>query len=92
MSLSEQELFKGVESSIRAVLGTDEGEIGLESRLVADLGAESIDFLDISCELEKYIDEELDFKEVMKDLKEKQGGVEVKDLTVKNIVDYLQVQ
>jgi len=89
--MNEQVLFSNVEESIRLVLNTEAGEITPESKLVADLGAESIDFLDISCELEKFVDRELDFKEVMTDLRVKQGE-EVKDLTVQNIVDYLMVQ
>ena len=90
-AMNDQELFSNVEESIRAVLSTDEGEIKLSSRLVEDLGAESIDFLDISCELEKFIDRELDFKEVMSDLKEKNNGEEVKDLSVQDIVDYIKL-
>lgn len=89
--MNEQELFESVEKSIQAVLNTEDGEIKLESSLVGDLGAESIDFLDISCELEKFIDKELDFKEVMADLKEKNGGTDVNDLTVSQLVSYLKV-
>ena len=62
---TEQELFTQVESAVREVLNTDEGEIKQESMFRADLGAESIDLLDISFELEKLTGKELDFREVV---------------------------
>ena len=81
---SDVELFNNVEASIRAVLNTKQGEITPQSFLVKDLGAESIDFLDISCELEKLVGTELDFKDVIK------TSNRSNDLTAQDIVDYLK--
>lgn len=86
---TEQELFTQVESAVREVLNTDEGEIKQESMFRADLGAESIDLLDISFELEKLTGKELDFREVVQFVNEKRGS-EVSDISVGDIVSYLK--
>lgn len=46
-------VFPKVRGIIAEVLVIDEDEIALNSRLIADLGAESIDFLDLVFQLEK---------------------------------------
>lgn len=81
---NEQELFSHVTSAIKTVLNTKSTEISPTTTLIGDLGAESIDFLDISCELEKLISLELDFKEVIRST----GGKS--DLSVGEIVSYIQ--
>lgn len=85
MSLNET-LLKGVVESIQTVLDSDPSEIKPDSKLVADLGAESIDFLDISCELEKVVGKEIDFKEVMNSVS---GEGAATDFTVGDIVKFL---
>lgn len=85
---NEEELFLQVEEAVRAVLNTEEGEIKMESMLRTDLNAESIDFLDISFEIEKRIGIELDFPSVVKYMMEKKG-TEITDLSIADIVQYL---
>lgn len=46
-------VYPKVREIIADVLVIDEEELSLESRLIADLGAESIDFLDLVFQLEK---------------------------------------
>src|SRR6478752_3939767 len=46
-------VYPKVRQIIADVLVIDEDEISLTSRLIADLGAESIDFLDLVFQLEK---------------------------------------
>lgn len=53
MALSETEIFEKVQSVLEDALGVDADEVKGESRLGPDLGAESIDYLDISFRLEK---------------------------------------
>ena len=53
---SEQEIFKTIQETLVEALGVDEDEVTEEATLVADLGAESIDFLDILFRLEKAFD------------------------------------
>lgn len=48
-----QEIVKKVTASLVDALSVDDDEVSLESSLTRDLGAESIDFLDIIFRLEK---------------------------------------
>ena len=50
---SNAEVFSKVQSALVDALGVDEEEVTPTARLVGDLGAESIDFLDIVFRLEK---------------------------------------
>ena len=52
----KDEILKSVKSIISQALKVDEGKIALHSSLIKDLGAESIDFLDIVFRLEKNFD------------------------------------
>jgi acyl carrier protein len=56
MALTEDEIFGKVQSALEDALGVDEDEVTPEATLVGDLGAESIDFLDIVFKLEKAFD------------------------------------
>ena len=53
MPLSKDEIFKKVQEVLVDALGVDEDEVTPTASLRDDLGAESIDFLDISFRLEK---------------------------------------
>ena len=50
---SRDEIFKKVQETLVDALGVDDDEVTEEATLVDDLGAESIDFLDIVFRLEK---------------------------------------
>jgi len=53
MAKSRDEIFALVQSTLVDALGVDEEEVTEEATLTEDLGAESIDFLDIVFRLEK---------------------------------------
>jgi acyl carrier protein len=53
MALSPEEIFEKVREAMVGALGVDEDEVTPEATLTGDLGAESIDFLDIVFRLEK---------------------------------------
>ena len=53
---TKAEVFSKVQSALVDALGVDEEEVTPQARLVGDLGAESIDFLDIVFRLEKAFD------------------------------------
>ena len=53
MAMSPEDIFTHIRDVLEEALGVDEDEVTPEARLVADLGAESIDFLDIQFRLEK---------------------------------------
>lgn len=56
MAMSRDEIFKKVQDVLVDALGLDEDEVTEEATLMGDLGAESIDFLDIVFRLEKAFD------------------------------------
>jgi len=56
MTMSHDEVYAKVQETLIDALGIDDDEITEEARLMDDLGAESIDFLDIVFRLEKAFD------------------------------------
>lgn len=56
MAASRDEVFGKVREVLTDALGVDDDEVSPESTLQGDLGAESIDFLDIVFRLEKAFD------------------------------------
>ncbi|MDO8302601.1 MAG: acyl carrier protein [Sedimentisphaerales bacterium] len=53
MAASRDEIFKKVQEVLIEALGVDDDEVTEQATLMGDLGAESIDFLDILFRLEK---------------------------------------
>jgi len=53
MAMSRDEIFQEVQEVLVDALGVDDDEVTTEATLMGDLGAESIDFLDIVFRLEK---------------------------------------
>ena len=56
MAMSREDIFEKVQEVLTDALGLDEDEVTEEATLMGDLGAESIDFLDIVFRLEKAFD------------------------------------
>jgi len=56
MPMTDEEVFEKVRDVLVEALGVDEDEVSPDAKLAADLGAESIDFLDITFQLEKTFD------------------------------------
>lgn len=56
MGVTKEEVYGKVRGALVEALGVDEEEVTPSARLVGDLGAESIDFLDIVFRLEKAFD------------------------------------
>ena len=56
MPMTEEEVFEKVQETLVEALGVDEEEVVPDATLTGDLGAESIDFLDIVFRLEKTFD------------------------------------
>ena len=53
---TKDEIYEKIKTALVDALGVDEEEVTPEATLVGDLGAESIDFLDIVFRLEKAFD------------------------------------
>ena len=56
MAIGREEIFEKVRDVLVDALGVDEDEVNEQATLMGDLGAESIDFLDIVFRLEKAFD------------------------------------
>lgn len=56
MSMDKDQIFEEVKEVLVDALGLDDDEVTLGATLMGDLGAESIDFLDIVFRLEKSFD------------------------------------
>ena len=56
MAISRDDIFEKVQEVLVDALGLDDDEVTSEATLMGDLGAESIDFLDIVFRLEKAFD------------------------------------
>jgi acyl carrier protein len=56
---TKDEVFEKVQAALVDALGVDDDEVTPEATMVGDLGAESIDFLDIVFRLEKSFDIEI---------------------------------
>ena len=61
---TKDEVFDKVKDSLMEALGLDDDEVTPEATMVGDLGAESIDFLDIVFRLEKAFEIEIPRKEL----------------------------
>ena len=80
MTLSQDEIFEKVQEALEDALGVDNDEVTKEATLVGDLGAESIDFVDIVFMLEKTFDitiprEELSPEDILTNSQYVQDGV-----------------
>ena len=53
MAMTRDQIFQEVQGVLVDALGVDEDEVKPDATLMADLGAESIDFLDIVFRMEK---------------------------------------
>ncbi|MEX2673259.1 MAG: acyl carrier protein, partial [Phycisphaeraceae bacterium] len=56
MAMTQDEVFEKVQEVLVDALGVDDDEVVADATLTGDLGAESIDFLDIVFRLEKAFD------------------------------------
>jgi len=56
MTMTQEDVFSKVREVLVDALGVDDEEVTPEAKLTDDLGAESIDFLDIAFRLEKAFD------------------------------------
>lgn len=65
--MEQDQIFSKVQEVLVDALGVDDDEVTPQATLVGDLGAESIDFLDIVFRLEKAFDIKIDQAEMFPD-------------------------
>lgn len=91
--LNEQQLLSEVEKVICNVFRVSESAVRPDTTLVGDLGAESIDFLDLGCDLEKIVNAEIDFRKLFQEKRSQaKAGSAALDVTVQEVVEYLKSQ
>lgn len=67
MAPTSDEVFEKVKEALIDALGADDDQVTPEATMVGDLGAESIDFLDIVFKLEKAFDIQIPREELFPD-------------------------
>lgn len=72
--MTEQEVFAKLQDLIKSVLGIAKDKITMESVLVNDLGAESIDLLDLSFLIEEAFGITIEPNEFEREVKERIAG------------------
>ena len=78
--MTNQEIFKELKPLLVEVLGVTPEKIRLESVLVSDLGAESIDLLDLSFRIEEKFQVRIEANEIEREAKKRlPGGAYEKD-------------
>jgi acyl carrier protein len=91
--MSNAELLTTTTEVIRNVVNNKNLEVKLESKLIGDLGLESIDLLDVSSELENTLGWELDFREIADSISKSSGKeVSMKNIRVQDLIDYINVK
>jgi acyl carrier protein len=74
--MTKQEIFEELKPLLVEVLGVSPEKVRLESVLVSDLGAESIDLLDLSFHIEEKFEVRIEANEIERDaIKRLPGGV-----------------
>ncbi len=75
--MTEQEIFEQLRPHIAEVTGVREPDIAMDSRLVEDLGAESIDLLDLTFLIEQEFDVAIDPNAFERTARERVPGGEI---------------
>lgn len=55
MVMTESDIYRNVQRAVVEALGVEEEEVTPDARLTEDLGAESIDYLDIAFRMEQFL-------------------------------------
>ncbi len=92
--MSQTEILTEVSKAIKDVLNNQSLSVTLDSKLMNDLGLESIDLLDVSSELEGALGLEIDFKEVAEFVKANSGNSvsDMKSVKVQDLVQFIEAK
>ncbi len=91
MTTEERDVLACVTTAIRVALRTGEKALLPETRLITELGAESIDILDVALELEKQLRVEVDLHELIEQRNVTSGSTNA-DITIGEIADFLSAK
>lgn len=88
---TDEELFATLSTILVEALLVESAKITMESRIFDDLGAESIDILDIRFRIEKAFGLKIDQDELIRSLGEGLSTSEIQErLTVRSLVAYIR--
>jgi acyl carrier protein len=90
-SLSDQQLWLDLKGAICNVLRVSGPGINPAARLIADLGADSIELVDLSSNLRQIAGTDVDFNRIFRQKCAKQDGTPL-DITLQEIMDYVRTQ
>ena len=89
MAMNREELFSRVKEALVEALGVDDEEVTGQATLIEDLGAESIDFLDIIFRLEKGFNIKIPLGELFPEsILNNDGFVKDKKLTATGLAEF----
>ena len=74
MPYTEEQVFAKVKEAFEEALGVEADEVVLEATVIDDLGAESLDFLDIVFRLERAFDVKIPRGELERSVQEEMGA------------------
>jgi acyl carrier protein len=89
-TMTDQEIFTEVQKTICTVFRVSGSNLQPTTTLIGDLAAESIDFIDLGCDLEKIVDAEVDFRKLFEAKRAKSNGAML-DVSIQEVVDYLKM-
>lgn len=89
--MTDNKLFNIVSAAIREVVNNAGLTVDADNYLVADIGLESIDLVDLCSVLEDVTDIELDFEEIARFASaENAAAVNMQKLRVRHMIDFLE--
>ena len=89
--LNERNVFEDIAAMVVEALQVDREKIQPATRLILDLGAESIDFIDIRFRLEQKYDLEIDEGDIIAKIGENLTADEISEkFTIQSIVDFIE--
>jgi acyl carrier protein len=90
-TISDEQILGKIQEIVHDAMRIDSGKIIPEARLFTDLGAESLDILDIRFRIQEMFGFEISDGEVIRRLGENLTTEEIEEkLTVKSLLDYVK--
>jgi len=90
MATTENQVFEKVQNVLVEALGVDKEQVEPQAKLKEDLGAESIDYLDIAFQLEKAFTIKIEQKEFAQNMQGDDN--ETEDMTVAKVVKFVMTK
>lgn len=89
--MANDEIFSALRTIIVEALYIDAGKIRPESRLFDDLGAESLDILDIRFRIERAFGFKIEDREIISSLGKELSNAQIRErLTVESVVQFIR--